>query len=385
MKKIVFIYRGDGFGGVETSLINLVNSLTEWDVTVIFTTEDRFNISEGFDSRVHIKIEKIPEYSFKKRIGGCKKISEILKEVLLRIKIQIFSFEIWREYERVVKNLKSSVNFFDIAVTYGCFEPIQSAYIKKCIKSLKTVMWVHTDYKKLKKSEYDPIKYIKDFNRIFCVSKAAQESFSNIYPELKSKTEVFCNLICYEDYWKKAGLIDNKVFDNKGYKLLTVGRLSPEKGQDMIPKAVELLKADGFEFCWYLIGSGELETSISKEIKNRDIERHLILLGEQKNPYPYYRDADIYIQTSLHEGYCIAMAEARCFNLPIITTDIPTAEEFVKDGVNGYITKLSSRGLYMAIKKIFSDSKEYERIRDNSKDLMKNKKSQISMLDNLLK
>ena len=44
-----------------------------------------------------------------------------------------------------------------------------------------------------------------------------------------------------------------------------------------------------------------------------NLNNNIILLGNKNNPYPFFKDCDIYVQPSRHEGYCITLAEARIF------------------------------------------------------------------------
>ena len=58
----------------------------------------------------------------------------------------------------------------------------------------------------------------------------------------------------------------------------------------------------------------------------------MIWLGEKVNPYPYFKDTDQYVCLSELEACPMVFLEAKLFNIPIVTTDFPSAREFVKDG-----------------------------------------------------
>ncbi len=60
-------------------------------------------------------------------------------------------------------------------------------------------------------------------------------------------------------------------------------------------------------------------------------------LGIRQNPYPYFKDCDIYVQTSRHEGYVTTVTEAKLFCLPIVCTDVSGAREQIKDETNGEV------------------------------------------------
>ena len=50
-------------------------------------------------------------------------------------------------------------------------------------------------------------------------------------------------------------------------------------------------------------------------------------MGTKTNPYPYLKQADLYVQTSIHEGFCITLGEAKVFGMPIISTEFAGAHE----------------------------------------------------------
>lgn len=121
--------------------------------------------------------------------------------------------------------------------------------------------------------------------------------------------------------------------------IVTVGRLSPEKGQQMIPKSTRILLDQGYEIYWYLVGDGPLRAEVEQEIKKYDVQDHVILLGTKMNPYPYIKNCDIYVQPSFTEGYCTTTMEAKILHKPIITTDAPGMREQFVSGENGLIVE----------------------------------------------
>lgn len=100
---------------------------------------------------------------------------------------------------------------------------------------------------------------------------------------------------------------------------MSIGRLAYQKGFDLGIEVIEKLCKEGYAIKWYIIGEGnqrtELEQKISESIYAKE---SIVLLGQQINPYPYLKMCDIYFQPSRHEGYGIAVAEARVFCKPIV-------------------------------------------------------------------
>ena len=169
-----------------------------------------------------------------------------------------------------------------------------------------------------------------------------------------------------------------------GVRILTVGRLSKEKGQDLTINVLDRLKNEGYKVKWYCIGDGPEKDNYKQIIKNLKIETDYILLGSKLNPYPFMKQCDIYVQPSRHEGYCITLGEARCFDNPIVTTNFTGAKEQIKNEVTGLICDTSEEGIYKSIKDLLDDKDLYNNIKINLSKEIVDSTSEISKLDKVL-
>lgn len=111
--------------------------------------------------------------------------------------------------------------------------------------------------------------------------------------------------------------------------ILMVSRLEPEKNVVQAIEAFEMVIKKNPKSGLIIVGGGGEKDKLLKEIKNRKLEASSILVGAQKNIAPYYARADAYLQTSLYEGYGLALMEAYAAGLPIVTTDVGVAGELV--------------------------------------------------------
>ena len=106
---------------------------------------------------------------------------------------------------------------------------------------------------------------------------------------------------------------------------------------------------------WYCLGEGNAPTEYEKLIVEYDLKDRFILLGSDPNPYPYINNCDIYVQPSRHEGYCITLAEARCLNKPIVTTNFTGADEQIQNENTGLIVDIDENAIYCAVKRLITD------------------------------
>ena len=144
--------------------------------------------------------------------------------------------------------------------------------------------------------------------------------------------------------------------------LVTVGRLVPQKGYDIAAKAAWLLKKRGIRFHWYVVGGGNT-TPIKKDIAQYGIHYCFTLLGAKANPYPYMKAADIYVQTSKFEGYCLTLAEARMLNIPCVTTNFDVVYTQMIDGENGLVVEMNAEAVADGIIRLATDPELYQHIK----------------------
>lgn len=201
----------------------------------------------------------------------------------------------------------------------------------------KRVCFVHGDATKGPRAAELNDHLVQKMDKVYAVSQRAKELFVQMHPACKETADVMHNVILAEDILKKAEEpVDDMICDDI-LTLCTVGRLSPEKGQQMIPEVAELLRGTGWKFRWYLVGDGSLRPELEQKIGELGLQDQVILLGGKQNPYPYMKNCDIYVQPSLSEAYCSTTAEAKALHKPIITTDAPGMQEQFISGGNGLI------------------------------------------------
>lgn len=214
------------------------------------------------------------------------------------------------------------------------------------------ILWVHVD-KRLSVNEREYRKALERFNHIFCVSSSASRTFAEQFPQVRDRIQTVYNVIDQNEIRLKA--LEKTDFEMKKYALCTVGRVSEEKGQILIPDTVRMLLKAGYDVYWYLIGDTtdkKYVESIKKIITEFRLDNRIIWGGVKRNPYPYIQNADIYVQPSMYEGYCTATIEAKTLKKPIIASNIPNMHEQFVDGTNGLLVDADSKSLFEAIKKL---------------------------------
>lgn len=359
MKSILFVCHKMDIGGTEKALLSILKSLDEKSVKVTLLLLEKEGVLE-FDIPDFVSIKYLQHYDKMKQIiqnsthvtlfNFIKSFQLLasLHYLLTYFKIKI-SGDWYHNYRFALKNTPQ-FGMYDIAVAFAGPSDFISYFVVNKITAKKKVQWNHFDVNKLIPNPNFGGKFYPYFDQIFSVSENAKRSFDKMFPFSKDKSFVFHNIISNREIETKAETGEGFVDLFLGLRIVTLGRLSKEKGQQMIPNVVKRLKKEGLNFRWYLIGDGKLLVNLEQQISTLGIEEHLILLGSHINPYPFLKNCDLYVQTSLHEGYCITLKEAQVFNKPIVTTNFLSASNLVTHNEDGLIVDISEEGIFDGVK-----------------------------------
>lgn len=382
--KILFFLINMNLGGTEKSFLNLLEVLPKEIEVDLLLLEEKGDLMKAVPQKVTTQViannELILSYV---KLGPRKFAMKQLKEGKLnmfargllqygRTKIQGNRDPFWPLKDQIAPLKKH----YDIAVAYAGEHHFISWFILNRVQARKKVHWVHFDIDKITRDFTYGNKYYHHYDQVFCVAENAKQAFQKRFPKAAPITHTFNNIISEASLYKQAK--EGEIFrgTKEGLRILTLGRLSEEKGQRMIPNVVKRLKEEGYKFQWFLIGDGKLTNFIDQAIKKIGIEKELILLGKKLNPYAYLRDCDLYVQTSFHEGDPVVLREAIAFKKAIITTNFLSASNLIHQNWNGLIVEISEEGIYQGVKQVFQNpelrQKFSKNIRHSNKDYREN-------------
>ncbi|MDO5712231.1 MAG: glycosyltransferase, partial [Micrococcales bacterium] len=122
-------------------------------------------------------------------------------------------------------------------------------------------------------------------------------------------------------------------------RLLSVGRLVPEKGAPVLLNALALLAARGIRPATTIVGAGPLAQPLAAQLADLGLQDSVALVGPigQDDLPELYRAADALVLPSFSEGLPVVLMEAMASGLPVVTTQIAAIGELVRDGGNGRI------------------------------------------------
>ena len=364
-KKVAFIANCCIVGGVETALINLLNSFDteKYDVTLYTNFAGNPVIGRIPDN---IRCIDLDEYNIKRVYN--KAICEHDYFTALKLMKNYALFRITKDFYNKTAWLYRHIHFndehYDCVISYN-FGTSTIVLTNESFTAPKKVVWAHGDM------PYFSNNYIRNlclFDKCFCVSEYMKNYFVVHCKEMAPKTDIFHNILNANEIIKKAQEPVAEIDKCGKAAIVTVGRLGQDKGQIVIPETASLLKKSGIDFTWYIVGDGPVRNDIEQGIQKYHMENNICLLGTKENPYPYINACSIYVQTSTSEGWCLTTQEARILHKPCVVTDIPVMHEQFIDGVNGIIANgTDAAALYEGIMRLLSSQELRERIVNNLK------------------
>lgn len=118
--------------------------------------------------------------------------------------------------------------------------------------------------------------------------------------------------------------------------LVTVSRISPEKGFERMLKISEHLRKENIPYIWDIVGCG-YNKAYENKIKSL-APKEWVFQGKLENPFPYIKRADFLLQLSDYEAFGYVLLEALVLDTTVITTDYSSASEMINE-TNGHIIK----------------------------------------------
>lgn len=276
----------------------------------------------------------------------------------------------WRNYSRKTvyqtRGLKMFPGEYDCAIGYNMALNDVTVVALEKIRAKRKILWLHAKktFRDKDLAFYDAL-YAKA-DQIVCVSLETEARFRGLMPSCADKTVTIHNFYDIPSIRSQAQLPAEGMDHGPGsMSIVSVGRLSREKGFDRVPAVAEKLLHAGYGFRWYIIGDGDKRAEIEAAIRDRHLEDRVRLLGHRSNPFPYVQQCDIYVQPSYTEGFCTSTMEAKILYKPVVTTDVPGMGEQFVSGENGLIVESSVDGLVSGIRQLLDAPELREKIVEN--------------------
>ena len=375
-KRILFVGIGMYLGGTEKAFLSLARNIdyTLYDVDLLLAKREGPLLDE---IPKEINIFELPEFGdmfllsskntyktiwnsiIKKHPASAFLIfSYFIRLLFSKTQRQSIATRMWidlmRRYAPEFENV-----FYDAAIAFwGDRAMFYTA--DKVKNSGRFITWLHFDYGNPKRDDSIYLPYFEKCEHIVTVSESVDAALKKALPAVSSRCVAMENLIDSANIRTLA--LKGESFPDtayKGLRILSVCRLSEQKGVDFIPPVLNRLRKEGYDIRWYVIGDGEKEYKLKlvEDALRLGVADIFFLLGAKDNPYGYMRDADIFALPSRFEGRPITVEEAKIMMRPIVVSRYVSAEDQLNGGEYGVITDIGEEGLYTGLKRLL-DSPE---------------------------
>ena len=309
MKNICF-FSGDitNSGGTERVATIIASQLSK---------EDKYNIS--FVSLVEKREE--PFFNIDKKIKRYKLYNKPVRGITHIISI-------CRKLMKVVND-----NYIDILIDIDGILDMYSLAVK-FFTNVKVISWEHFNF-----YQHPAVSYRKYTRRL---AGRFSDGIITLTKEDKGyyreNIKIKCPIECIHNPIMN---INNNYFYRSSSKIiLSVGRLTYQKGFDMLVDIANVVLNNHKDWKWLILGEGEDRELLESKIKEYGLEERLILKGNVSDVNEYYKQAGIFVLTSRYEGLPMTLLETKPYKLPIVSFDIKTGpKECIVNNENGYLVQ----------------------------------------------
>lgn len=328
MKKLIFFTKHMEIGGLEKSLLNLLNRLDFNECEVELVLEEMHGpLLEQLDPHI-----KISEY----RLSECKFVP--LRKIINFTKRQLWALKYRNQY--------------DFSCSYCTYSIIGSRLAQYA--SENSCLYVHNDYTTIYPDPNEFKQFFAElrthqFRKVLFVSNESRNSFTTLLPELENKCDVINNIV----EWEKINALANEpctVKKDEGETLfIFVGRLAePHKRMSRLLEAFKIAREARKDIRLLIVGDGPDRPLCEQLIAEYDLSESVEMVGSQTNPYKYLSKADCLVLSSDYEGFPVVYFESMILGKDIITT-IPVSDERVDVGAYATVAEKNAESFAQAL------------------------------------
>lgn len=344
--KITILALHLGYGGIEQYLSSLCKMLKDdYQIEIISTYKLQETPAFEFNKDIKIKylINRRPNKSELKNALKKKKYINIFKEGIKSIVIL---------YKKIFDNIEEVENITSkyIITTRDFQNYIAGEFGREDIIKIATEHNYHNDNKKYVSKIIESVSKV---NYFVLVSEELRDFYSD---KVNSKCLYIPNVI--DALPKKESKANN-------HTLISIGRLSKEKGQLDLIDVVSILKNKYKDIKLYLIGDGEEKDTITDYVNKNKLGKNVVLTGFlSKNDIELkVLESSVFVTTSYTESFGLVVIEACSYKLPVVAFDSAKGVKNILSNGNGIlVSDRNKEKMAKEIIKLFEDREYLEKI-----------------------
>lgn len=186
--------------------------------------------------------------------------------------------------------------------------------------------------------------YKKLYNKadiVLAQCKDMQADLADVFQINQSKLKYIYNPLDLATI--QNAMIDKNPYDKNKINLVSVGRVTDQKGFDVLIRAIKLVSNQYPNINLTILGDGEMKQQLIKLADSLDLHNQVVFESFKTNPYPYYYYSDMYILSSRYEGFPNTLLEALACKTKVIATDCKNGpREIIGENQYGYLVEVEN-------------------------------------------
>lgn len=362
MKKLLFINGHLNTGGVEKSLLDILKYLDydKYEVDLLLL-EELGDYASELPEQVHVQLCCIKN-TYGSVPGSLLRCIRQQDWFCFQMRLVFLLMKFFGQKKiRLARKLLTGNRHYDCVI--GFRSGICTQIAAFAANADKRLLWWHHGEVNVDHAEY--LEAADACNQIAVVSEACRSMLAEEFPSLTHKLFVVPNMVVVEDIRRKSGFFQPYT-QGEALHIVTLCRLSPEKHIGNTIFAAQKLKEAGIVFLWHLVGGGSIENDLRQAVKIAGVSEVFRFEGNQPNPYPYLKSADLLVHPSYVESQGLVVLEAMALGIPCVVTKSLGPCGFIEDGVNGILTEQSPESLSEKVLEALTNRELYECIKTNT-------------------
>lgn len=351
MKKILFVCDSFKMGGIQSSMVNFANALQAYCQVDLYV----YYPCGPLKTRLHPDVRILTPAWRVQALGMSfdeAKESGRMATIMYRTLASVWArFVDNRLPLKRAFHSESRLTGYDLAIAFHQEQKRSyvvsgfARFVDEAVEAKCKVAWLHCDpaCNDLDVAFNFPI--YRRMDKVVCVSRALRDRFASLYPEMQEKADYCYNIVDSENLLAMSLEKQAVPFPEDRLICFSASRLSEEKALVRGVKALAPVFRAHPELIWYIAGDGPDKENIRNAIRDAGLQEQIILLGQQSNPYPYMRNADLLLNLSYHEAAPMVFLEAHALGVPVFATRTSSADELLRDGETDFICENSEEGI----------------------------------------
>lgn len=351
-------------GGIQSSLINLANALTKVCSVDLFIYSPQGPLKERLSPQVRILPTSWRTQALGMSLGAAFR-SGSLRTALFRG----FS-AVWAKLFdnalplRIAFSHEPRLTGYDLAIAFHQEQKrhyVVSGFIRFIdtrVEAKRKAAWLHYDPSMLELDNDFNLPLYRRMDKIVLVSRSLKEKYDRLYPELSLRTDYCYNVVDRDDLLRKSGLPQPVPYPEGKMICFSASRLSEEKALVRGVKALAPVFRAHSELMWFIAGEGTERERIQSAIHEEGMDDRILLIGQQSNPYPYMRHADLLMNVSFHEAAPMVFLEAHMLGVPVFATRTSSADELLRNEKTDFICENAEEGIRECFARLMANPRQ---------------------------